>query len=129
MRVLTCFLLLIAFGESRADFQAVCTPVVPNTSVILPGGACGVVNGLPVAHVTVHVLIVTNTAAYRTSQTLGTAKTGNLGIVNVGNAPLGTSCDATQAVIVKGVTYYRIDRRTVTFSGTNSQTTVFAKCQ
>lgn len=49
-------------------------------------------------------------------------------LLPVGSAPVGTECDTSQGVIRDGITYSRIDTRTITFSGSARPVVAFAAC-
>jgi hypothetical protein len=112
-----------------ADVIAICTPAPPRNSVTTVYQSCGIVNGIATTSWAFHVVKTTvlDSVVYR--QVLNAAGgPGDVVAIVAGSAPADTECDATQTFSTKGVTYYRIDKRVVTFSGNQKPAVVWAKC-
>jgi hypothetical protein len=116
-------------GTPAADVSAVCTPKPPTNSIVIGLQSCSIVNGVLNASTTVHVVKVTaaDNAIYRFVQNAA-GGAGDVVAIAAGTAPVDTACDPTQSFNTKGVTYYRVDRRVVTFSGNNRPPIVWSRC-
>jgi hypothetical protein len=112
-----------------SDIGAVCTPKPPINSVVIGMQSCTAVNNVTTVTTIIHVVKTTalDSVVYRYVQNAA-GGAGDVVAIAAGTAPANTPCDPTQTFSTKGVTYYRIDKRVVTFSGNNRPPVVYSRC-
>jgi len=120
------------YGHAAADSTtAVCTPPPPMNSVIVGTSEC-TTNSSGVTTMSVTILVpkvdANNTNAYRLVLNLTPSGSGDIVMVVGGTVAAGSACDATEAITTHGLTYYRVDRTLVNFSGNNKPPVMWGLC-